>query len=353
MGNSGSRKNVNDGVVVPAGLSPEERKKFLTKSALERKIANEDPDSNIKFVLTDFPINDLLNSDSFITMYPDILDIIFYNPGIVKILKRFRTASGFVCQINSLKTVKLSDWVVTAVTKNTANDEFGLLRDFLGKYVETQMFNALLKNTAPDDHGSNLDPQEYFDEVAAASAEAITQHIVPQNVKPQLFSSKVDYSVYPVSVSVTKNDMLKNLGVLVTLSGNIGIEKSSGGFLKKGSISVLLDMTLKVIVFNSYIYSRRGLTLTLNGIRERRRIHRSDLLDEDISRQSNQVSYQAREAWHSDQRSTDTVQRKSTLGDIARTVDGKIANAVGAKVNQTVTNATGGLNRSIAPGTSV
>lgn len=348
MGATPSKK-IGDDIVVPEHLKGEERTKFITKATLEKKIANEDPDSNIKFTIAGFPINDLLNSDSFITIYPDILDIIFYNPGIVKILKKFETASGFVCQINSMKTVKLADWIVTSVGGKTSSNEMDLLRNFLAKYVETQMFNALLKNTIPDDNGNSLDPQEYFDEVALAAASSIAKNIRDENVKPMLFSSKKNYSVYPISESVTRTDLLTNKGVLVTISGNIGVEKTTGSIMKKGSIAVLLDITLKVVVFNSYIFSKRGLTLTLNGIRERKRFNRAELLDRDIAYQANNATYVQRDGWHSGTEDTSVVQiqksLKEKLLDVAQGVEKKVADSASSAVTNTATNLTGGLNK--------
>ena len=72
--------------------------------ALKKTIANEDPDSSVKFALTTFPINDLMNN-SFIDLYPDVLDIIFYNPEIVQVLEKFGTSSGFICNLTSNKVI--------------------------------------------------------------------------------------------------------------------------------------------------------------------------------------------------------------------------------------------------------
>ncbi|KAL0480409.1 transcobalamin [Acrasis kona] len=244
---------------------------------MKKKIANEDPDSSVKFTLQSFPINSLLNNDSFITLYPDVLDIVFYNPEIVNVLKNFETSSGFVVNINSIKQVALDSFLKSALfgksPKDNGKDEFEKIRGFLGKYVETQLFNGLLKNTvSEDDSGAAcLDPQEYFDEVASACSEAVARNIVSENVKPNLFASAVEYSIFPISESITRNDMLKNVGIVITMAGNIGVEKSSGSFLSKGKIFVMLDITLKVVVFNNYIFSKRGLTLILNGIREERK----------------------------------------------------------------------------------
>ncbi|KAG2382357.1 hypothetical protein C9374_005559 [Naegleria lovaniensis] len=76
----------------------------------------------------------------------------------------------------------------------------------------------------------------------------------------------------------------------VTFSGNVGIEKAAGGVLKKGKINLLVDMSIKVIVFNNYLFSKRGLNLILNGIRERERINRSSILDEDLERARNNAT---------------------------------------------------------------
>lgn len=273
--------------------------KGTAASRLEEKIAGNDPDSNIKFTLTHFPVNDLLNSNSFIEEYPDVLDVIFYSPEICDVLERFGTASGFVCSINSLKQVNLGSWVSSAALGKSKKDDMSGMVEFLSKYVETQIFNSLLKNTGTleteDANGAKgiFDPQEYFDEVATACAEALSKKIVPQNVSPQLFNSTVDYTIYPVSESICRNNMLEHVGILITFAGNIGVEKTGGSVFKKGKISVLIDITLKVVVFNNYIYSKRALTMVLNGIREREKRARADLLDQDIERAKNEVTTSA------------------------------------------------------------
>ncbi|KAL0485407.1 developmentally-regulated protein [Acrasis kona] len=313
---------------------------------MQKKIANEDPDSTVKFSLAHFPINSLLNNDSFITLYPDVLDIVFYNPEIVNILKQFETSSGFVVNINSMKQVALDGFLKSAILgKSPKNDkdEFESIRAFLGKYVETQLFNGLLKNTtSEDDSGAaTLDPQEYFDEVASACSEAISKNIVTENVKPNLFASQVQYSIFPISESIARNDMLKNVGIVITMAGNIGVEKTSGSFLKKGKIFVLLDITLKVVVFNNYIYSKRGLTLILNGIREREKRERSSLMDEHIDRQVNVVEEEHKIRY-------DTKDRPNGLkGRLIEMADNALSEKAHTALSTAVTSATHGYNQKI------
>ena len=85
------------------------------------------------------------------------------------------------------------------------------IREFMTKYINTQLFNSLLRTTTVPDEDSTikaaLDPQEYFDEVSAAAAQAISKCIVPENVTPNLFKSTVEYSVYPISESVVRNNV--------------------------------------------------------------------------------------------------------------------------------------------------
>ncbi|KAL0491394.1 hypothetical protein AKO1_002429 [Acrasis kona] len=314
---------------------------------MQKKIANEDPDSTVKFTLSSFPINALLNNDSFITLYPDVLDIVFYNPDIVEVLRQFETSSGFVVNINSMKQVALDGFLKSSLLgkspKKEGIDEFENIRNFLGKYVETQLFNGLLKNTVTeDDSGSaTLDPQEYFDEVSSACSEAISKNIVADNVKPNMFASQVQYSIFPISESIARNDMLKNVGIVITMAGNIGVEKTSGTFLKKGKIFVLLDITLKVVVFNNYIYSRRGLTLILNGIREREKRERASLMDEQIDRQVNTVEETHKIRY-------DTKDRPSGLkGRLIEMADNAISEKAHTAIGNAVTSATHGYNQKI------
>ncbi|KAL0476966.1 Ubqlnl [Acrasis kona] len=321
--------------------------KAAAADRMKKKIANEDPDSSVKFSLQTFPINSLLNNDSFITLYPDVLDIVFYNPEICSVLKNFETSSGFVVNINSIKQVALDSFLKSALLgkspKETGTDEFENIRMFLGKYVETQLFNGLLKNTvSEDDSGAAcLDPQEYFDEVASACSEAVSKNIVSENVKPNLFQSSVEYSIFPISESITRNDMLKNVGIVITMAGNIGVEKTSGSFLKRGKIFVMLDITLKVVVFNNYIYSKRGLTLILNGIRERENRVRSALMDESIDRQVNVVTEETKIRY-------DTKDKPTTIaGKLLAMADDVVAERAHTALSSTVTNATGGLNQKV------
>ncbi|KAL0481050.1 coiled-coil domain-containing protein [Acrasis kona] len=314
---------------------------------MQKKIANEDPDSTVKFSLQSFPINSLLNNDSFITLYPDVLDIVFYNPEIVNVLKHFETSSGFVVNINSMKQVALDGFLKSAVLgkspKSDGKDEFENIRAFLGKYVETQLFNGLLKNTVDEDDtgAATLDPQEYFDEVASACSEAISKKIVAENVKPNLFASQVSYSIFPISESIARNDMLKNVGIVITMAGNIGVEKTSGSFLKKGKIFVLLDITLKVVVFNNYIYSKRGLTLILNGIREREKRERSALMDEHIDRQTNVVEQEHQIRY-------DTKNKPNGLkGRLIEMADNALSEKAHTALSTTVTSVTHGYNQKI------
>lgn len=317
-------------------------KKAQSEANIKKNILNEDPDSTVKFTLSAFPINDLLNSDSFISLYPDVLDIVFYNPEITTILEKFNTASGFVCSIKSLKQVNLGSWLGSAILgKKNGETEIDQVKAFLTKYVETQLFNGLLRNTVSDDDKITLDPQEYFDEVASACADAISKNIVSERVKPNMFNSSVEYSVYPISESVTRKDMLKNVGIVVTLAGNIGVEKVSGSLLKRGKVMVLVDITVKVIVFNTYIFSKRCLTMILNGIRERQRINRKDLLDAEIERQANDVTENHKRRWDVEMVSTNLSDR------LLRTADNLVSEKLHDRVSSVSTVTTGGLNKEV------
>ncbi|KAL0487474.1 hypothetical protein AKO1_004170 [Acrasis kona] len=119
-----------------------------------------------------------------------------------------------------------------------------------------------------DNVDANLDPQEYFDEVAAAASKAIVDNIEAEQSNVQLTKQK-KITMYPISQSVNFNNAMKNVGMIIMMAGNVGVEKVQGGCLTKGRISVIMDMTIKVIVFNNYVFSKRCLQSVLNGIRER------------------------------------------------------------------------------------
>eukprot|EP00128_Syssomonas_multiformis_P007718 Colp12_sorted_trinity150504_noHs@10617 len=316
-------------------MSVKSEKKQKSINELEKRIQNEDEDSQVKFS---------------ITKYTDVLDLIFYSPEIVPVLEKFGTASGFLFNVTSIKQVALDSFLKSALLgkkdKEDGTDEFEKIRSFMSKYVETQLFNGLLKNTvaADDDYDelvkkATLDPQEYFDEVAAACAKAISACMIAENVRPNLFKSSVEYSIFPISQSILRNDMLKNVGILVIMAGNIGVEKTSGSFLKKGKVMTMLDITLKVVVFNNYIYSHRGLTLVLNGIREREKRNRAELLDKEIARQANEVTAET------ELRYDTKVQPKGIVGKLLAKADDAVAEKVHDSIASAATAATGGLNQ--------
>ncbi|EFC37441.1 predicted protein [Naegleria gruberi] len=261
------------------------KKKSATEQNIRDRINPNDPDTTISFSLSQFPINDLLNNNSFIDRHPDVLDMIFYEPGIIDTLKMFNTCTGFVLTINSLKEVKIGNWLQNSVKKKSSENEMDQMLFFIKDYSETQIFNILLKNI--DAIEDSMDPQEYFDEVARCCSEVIVKNVQTEKVKPQLFSSSVEYSIYAVSESINRNDVLDHRGINLTFSGNIGIEKSTGGFLKKGKINILLDLSVKVVVYNNYMFSKRGLTCVLNGMRDREGKLRQKVVDEDIERSKN------------------------------------------------------------------